>query len=87
MKKTLKVGLFMAAISPIAFGANPITIENQGSFSDGGSVIEAKAKYDPYHPSPDGQTLHGDHAYVAYQIPTNAKSVPLVFLHGAGQFS
>lgn len=32
-----------------------------------------------------GQTLHGDHATVSYQIPSNAKSLPLVFLHGAGQ--
>lgn len=32
-----------------------------------------------------GQTLHGDHATVAYQIPSNAKNLPLVFLHGAGQ--
>jgi len=32
-----------------------------------------------------GQTLHGDHATVAYQIPSTAKALPLVFLHGAGQ--
>lgn len=32
-----------------------------------------------------GQTLHGDHATVWYQIPTAAKALPLVFLHGAGQ--
>lgn len=32
-----------------------------------------------------GQTLHGDHATVAYQIPSNAKRLPLIFLHGAGQ--
>lgn len=32
-----------------------------------------------------GQTLHGDHATVHYQIPVNAKRLPLVFLHGAGQ--
>ncbi|MFD1261656.1 alpha/beta hydrolase [Entomomonas asaccharolytica] len=32
-----------------------------------------------------GQTLHGDHATIAYQIPSNAKQLPLVFLHGAGQ--
>lgn len=33
----------------------------------------------------DGQTLHGDHAYVSYQIPADARRIPLVFLHGAGQ--
>ncbi|EEV24361.1 hypothetical protein AM202_05374 [Actinobacillus minor 202] len=32
-----------------------------------------------------GQTLHGDHATVFYQIPTNPRPYPLVFLHGAGQ--
>ncbi|KGQ70001.1 alpha/beta hydrolase [Chelonobacter oris] len=32
-----------------------------------------------------GQTLHGDHASVFYQIPTRAKAHPLVFLHGYGQ--
>ncbi|OOF47421.1 alpha/beta hydrolase [Rodentibacter trehalosifermentans] len=32
-----------------------------------------------------GQTLHGDHATVFYQIPTNSRPYPLVFLHGAGQ--
>ncbi|WP_392564124.1 alpha/beta fold hydrolase [Orbus wheelerorum] len=32
-----------------------------------------------------GQTLHGDHATIAYQIPVNSKALPLVFLHGAGQ--
>lgn len=32
-----------------------------------------------------GQTLHGDHATVFYQIPSNPRKYPLVFLHGAGQ--
>ena len=32
-----------------------------------------------------GQTLHDDHATVFYQIPTNPRPYPLVFLHGAGQ--
>ncbi|MBN6081039.1 alpha/beta fold hydrolase [Aggregatibacter actinomycetemcomitans] len=32
-----------------------------------------------------GMTLHGDHASVFYQIPTDAKKTPLVFLHGYGQ--
>ena len=31
-----------------------------------------------------GQTLHGDHAAVFYQIPERARSLPLVFLHGYG---
>ena len=32
-----------------------------------------------------GNTLHGDHAYVFYQIPANSKKFLLVFLHGYGQ--
>lgn len=35
--------------------------------------------------SHDGQTFHGDHAYVSYQKPLNAHRLPIVFLHGAGQ--
>jgi pimeloyl-ACP methyl ester carboxylesterase len=31
--------------------------------------------------------LHGDHAYAFYQKPVNARKYPLMFLHGAGQFS
>ncbi|MEG9530430.1 alpha/beta fold hydrolase [Mannheimia indoligenes] len=31
-----------------------------------------------------GMSLHGDHASVFYQVPANAKSTPLVFLHGYG---
>ena len=34
-----------------------------------------------------GQTLHGDHAYVFYQVPANARRLPLVMWHGIGQFS
>jgi pimeloyl-ACP methyl ester carboxylesterase len=65
----------------------PLMIEEQGSFAVGGRVITTPGSFDPYHPTPDGQTYHGDHAYVFYQIPENARKLPLVFLHGAGQFS
>jgi hypothetical protein len=37
--------------------------------------------------TPEGQTFHGDHAYVFYQIPVKARKLPLVFWHGIGQFS
>jgi len=29
--------------------------------------------------NPEGQTLHGDHTYVFYQIPAKAGKLPLVF--------
>jgi len=65
----------------------PLILEEQGSFAVGGTVITHPGKYDPVKRSPDGQTFHGDHAYVFYQKPVNAKRLPLVFWHGIGQFS
>jgi hypothetical protein len=57
--------------------AQPLTLQDQGSFAVGGTVITA----------PGGQTYHGDHARVFYQTPVNARRLPLVMWHGAGQFS
>ena len=66
----------------------PLVIQEQGSFAVGGTVIRNPGIYDPMKLlSPDGQTFHGDHAYVFYQVPLSARKYPLVFLHGAGQFS
>ncbi len=67
-----------------------LVIKEQGSFSVGGTVIQTPGTYDAnefdnFKPYPNGQTFHGDHAYVFYQIPDNARKYPLVFLHGAGQ--
>jgi hypothetical protein len=55
----------------------PVVIKTQGSFMVGGIVITA----------PNGDTFHGDHAYVQYQIPPGARRLPLVMWHGGGQFS
>lgn len=65
----------------------PIVIEEQGSFAIGGSVKANPGTFDPIRRTPEGQTYHGDHAYVFYQIPAKAKKFPLVFWHGFGQFS
>lgn len=65
----------------------PLMIQEQGSFAVGGKVITNPGTFNPRQPTPEGQTLHGDHAYVFYQIPVNPRKYPLVFLHGAGQFS
>ncbi|WP_342236643.1 alpha/beta hydrolase [Inquilinus sp. OTU3971] len=65
----------------------PLVIQEQGSFAVGGTTISAPGTYDPYKPSPAGQTFHGDHAYVFYQVPVGARPLPLVLWHGAGQFS
>lgn len=65
----------------------PLVIQEQGSFAVGGTVISNPGSYDPAKLSPEGQTFHGDHAYVFYQIPVNARQLPLVLWHGIGQFS
>src|SRR5512133_1380623 len=65
----------------------PIILQDQGSFAVGGTVVKNTGKFDPKNPTPDGQTFHGDHAYVFYQIPVNARKYPLVMWHGIGQFS
>lgn len=73
----------------------PIVIQDQGSFAVGGTVISAPGTFDPikhgaFNPAnqnAEGQTLHGDHAYVFYQIPDKARKLPLVLWHGYGQFS
>jgi len=67
--------------------SNLIVLKEQGSFAVGGSVITSPGEFDPITRTPDGQTFHGDHAYIVYQIPDNARKLPLVFWHGFGQFS
>ena len=73
------------AFSTAALAMEPVTIIDQGVFAAGGTVIEAKEAYDPYHPKAEGQTLHGDHAIIHYQVPQNPRQSPLFFLHGFGQ--
>ena len=65
----------------------PLVIQEQGSLAAGGKVITNAGAFNHKQPTPDGQTLHGDHAYVFYQVPVNRRKLPLVFLHGTGQFS
>lgn len=76
-------------ISSCAIDANKsklLTIADQGNFSAGGSVVKNAGVFDgKQFTNPAGQTLHGDHASVFYQIPVNARPYSLVFLHGAGQ--
>ena len=58
-------------------GAAPMMLETQGSFAFGGTVVTGA----------DGNTFHGDHGYAQYQIPPDARALPLVMWHGGGQFS
>src|SRR5690606_9775721 len=64
----------------------PLLIAEQGSFAVGGTVKTEAGSFDVNDAlKPQGQTFHGDHAYVFYQIPVKARKYPLVFLHGAGE--
>lgn len=98
----IKVKTFMAALTLIlAVGSlaptrsaadvsgkpAPLVIREQGSFAAGGTVVTNPGKFDPVKMSPEGQTFRGDHAYVFYQVPVNARKLPLVLWHGYGQFS
>lgn len=64
----------------------PLVIQAQGSFAVGGTVVRSPGIYDSTNPGSDGQTLHGDHARVFYQVPTNPRRLPLVMWHGFGQY-
>ncbi|MDR1872455.1 MAG: alpha/beta fold hydrolase [Deltaproteobacteria bacterium] len=93
IRKSLLILLWVALFSASAAAARngqkqPLMIEEQGSFAVGGVVLETDGVFDPQKPAdPKGQTYHGDHAYVFYQKPVSARKYPLIFLHGAGQFS
>ncbi|WP_460154734.1 alpha/beta hydrolase [Pseudomonas sp. S2_G10] len=86
--------LGVALLSVLAAGAShanaaaPLVIQEQGSFAAGGTMTTAPGTFNPRKPmAPDGQTYHGDHAYTFYQIPVDARKLPIVMWHGAGQFS
>lgn len=69
----------------------PLTITKQGSFTVGGTVLQRPGTYDNHKfiswgtPVEQGQTYHADHAVVDFQIPVEARQLPLVFVHGYGQ--
>lgn len=65
-----------------------LVIKEQGAFSAGGTVVKSEGAFDalkPWNVPQGGQTRHGDHADVFYQIPANKKHHSMVFLHGYGQ--
>lgn len=64
----------------------PLVIEQQGSFAVGGTVVRTPGAYNNNNaPTAAGQSLHGDHLYAFYQVPQNARTLPIVMLHGAYQ--
>ncbi|MDR1941669.1 MAG: alpha/beta fold hydrolase [Endomicrobium sp.] len=95
MKTIIIIGA-AAVVAAIAFyiGNKNMTlhIKEQGSFAVGGTVIQNpgifdNSKFEGWTPSGVGQTYHGDHAVVSYQIPDKARKLPIIFLHGYGQSS
>lgn len=87
-KKIIHVmGCIALLFSGMAHSADnsPLAIAEQGAFAVGGTVVANPGTFDYMTLGADGQTLHGDHASVFYQIPVNAKKHPIAFLHGAGQ--
>lgn len=63
-----------------------ISLETQGSFAIGGSYITHDGTFSKDNfLDPAGQKAYGDHAYVFYQIPTQAHELPIVFQHGGAQ--
>jgi hypothetical protein len=96
INKQIEVVIFAIALLLLQMACNsskqtikngPLIIQQQGSFAIGGTVLKNEGMYDNLKRTPEGQTFHGDHAYITYQIPDKAKQLPLVFWHGIGQFS
>jgi pimeloyl-ACP methyl ester carboxylesterase len=91
--KTFALLAIAVLLSACATADRTLSIQEQGSFAVGGTVVTAPGTFDPikqgaFNPAgPDsaGQTLHGDHAYVFYQVPANARKLSLVLWHGHGQ--
>lgn len=69
-----------------ALNEQTIVLKTQGSFTVGGETLTHEGTFSREHfLEPQGQTAYGDHAYVFYQIPVNAKKYPIVFQHGGPQ--
>lgn len=70
------------------FSEEPLVIQRQGSFCSGGNILTSPGEFDPYKPKCSaGQTYHGDHLYTFYQVPINARPLPIIMWHGYRQFS
>lgn len=61
----------------------PLVIREQGSFAIGGTVQNTPGAYVNNAPTAAGQSFHGDHLYAFYQVPDQARPLPIVMLHGA----
>lgn len=90
MKKKILAVMIMTMAFGSTIAQEPITIVKQGEFTVGGNTLQRPGTYDNSkfvgwaEQVETGQSYRGDHAYVEYQIPQNAKKYPLVFVHGYG---
>lgn len=66
---------------------SPLIIKQQGSFFAGGAPVTAPGTFDPTQDlfSSPGDTYWDDALYTQFQIPPDARSLPLVLIHGGGQ--
>jgi len=84
-------GEFRTMPQQLKSGSNkePLTIAEQGSFFVGGRTVTAAGAFDParfFLPfSSEGQTYSIEHLYAQYQIPPNARRMPIVMVHGGCQ--
>lgn len=81
---------FLSLLTLVACSDNSIKIKKQGSFSVAGTLVQHDGIYDNSkfvgwsEQLETGQSYRADHAFVNYQIPTNANKYPLIFIHGYG---
>lgn len=94
--KRILLGAVAIAVPPLMSGCavnhnslggapGPLLIQAQGSFAAGGTELKHNGSYDNNKPTAEGQSFHGDHLYAFYQVPQNARALPIVMLHGAFQ--
>lgn len=78
----LAVAAMLTSTNAVAAPREPLTIQEQGSFAIGGTVVNTPGTYDNNKPTSDGQSFHGDHLYTFYQVPENPKALPIVMIAG-----
>lgn len=85
------VALMLLSAVALYGAGQPLSIAEQGSFAVGGSVAKRDGIFDPSRfagwsrIAEEGQTYHGNHGVVDYQVPTGAKGAALLYVHGFGQ--
>lgn len=69
--KTLAAAVLALMLSTSAYAfEKPVLLQDQGSFFAGGTTVTTPGSFDFSNPlNPQGQTLHGDHAYVFTRNP------------------